>query len=184
MLRGAFRDEAAAVVAGLGTEVDDPIGFGDEVEIVFDNEHGVACVDEALDDADEFVHVGHVQADRGLLEDEEVGFTGAKGGTGILFQAGEEVRDEFDPLGLAAAEGGADLAEAEVIQAGVAESLEGAADFGVRGEELEGLGNAEIKDLGDVFAAVFDFEGLVVEAHPLAGFATDEGGREETHLEL
>ena len=38
-------------------------------------------------------------------------------------QTGEQVGDQFDALGFAAAEGGAGLAELQIVQAGVAERL-------------------------------------------------------------
>src|ERR1700721_4765825 len=41
-LGSALRDDAAAAVATLGAQIHDPIGFGHDVEIVFDDDHGVA----------------------------------------------------------------------------------------------------------------------------------------------
>jgi peptidoglycan/LPS O-acetylase OafA/YrhL len=43
----ALHDDVAAAVAAFGTEVDDPVGGLDDVEVVLDHEHGVALVDEA-----------------------------------------------------------------------------------------------------------------------------------------
>jgi DMSO/TMAO reductase YedYZ heme-binding membrane subunit len=58
----ALEHDAAAVVAGAGTEVDHPIGPGDDVEVVLDHDHRAATVDEPVEQADEVVDVGHVQA--------------------------------------------------------------------------------------------------------------------------
>jgi hypothetical protein len=43
----------AAAVAALGAEVDDPVGAFNDVEVVLDDEDGVAAVDEALEDDEE-----------------------------------------------------------------------------------------------------------------------------------
>ena len=47
-LRRAAGDDAAARVAAFGTDVDDPIGRFDDVQIVFHHQHGVARVDKLV----------------------------------------------------------------------------------------------------------------------------------------
>ena len=42
------------------------------VEVVLDDDDGVAFIDEAVEDVDESAHVGHVQADGRLLDEVEV----------------------------------------------------------------------------------------------------------------
>ena len=69
---GAGGDNFAAGVAAFGAEVNHPIGFGDEVEVVFDDEDGMAGIDEALEHLHKAFHIEHVQADGGFFEDEEV----------------------------------------------------------------------------------------------------------------
>ena len=71
----AFGDELAAVFAGLGAEVEDPVGAFDDVEVVLDDQQAVAGVDEALEDAEQALDVGEVEAGGGLVEDEELGLT-------------------------------------------------------------------------------------------------------------
>ena len=51
LLGRSLGDDRAAAVAALGTEVDDPVGRLDDVEVVLDHEHRVALVDEALQHA-------------------------------------------------------------------------------------------------------------------------------------
>ena len=58
----------AAAGAGFGPHVDDPVGLGHDVQIVFDHHHGVAGVDQPVQHVDEFLHVGHVQSHRGFIE--------------------------------------------------------------------------------------------------------------------
>jgi hypothetical protein len=55
--------------APTGAEVDDPVGLGDHVQVVLDEDDAVAGVHEAVQDADQAFDVGHVQAYGGLVED-------------------------------------------------------------------------------------------------------------------
>jgi hypothetical protein len=70
-------NDPAAGVAGLGAEIDDPVGLGDQVQVVLDHQDRMAGVDQAVQDADEALDVGHVQADGRLVEDVECRAIGA-----------------------------------------------------------------------------------------------------------
>ena len=101
---GALGDEVAAFGAGFGADVDEVVGFGEDVGVVFDDDDGVAFVDEAVEDADEAFHVGHVQADGGFFDGVEVALgvleaAQALGGGAAL--AGAEFGDELEALGFA-----------------------------------------------------------------------------------
>src|SRR5258706_12095680 len=63
-LRRRLGYHAAAAHAALGAEVDDPVGLGDDVEVVLDHDHAVAAVDQPVQHADQLLDVGHVQAHR------------------------------------------------------------------------------------------------------------------------
>ena len=65
----ALEDDAAAVVAGAGTEVDDPVGVSHHRLVVFDHDDRFACVDEAVEQAEQLIDVGEVQAGGGFVED-------------------------------------------------------------------------------------------------------------------
>lgn len=99
---GALEEEVAAEVAALGADFEEVVGFGDDVEVVLNDDDGVALINEAVEEADEFFAVGEVEADGGLFEDVEV-FRGEA--AGALFPCGEavdELADEFEALGFAA----------------------------------------------------------------------------------
>ena len=70
-LRRAARDDRAAAVSALRTEVDDMVRAFDHVEIVFDDDHGVAPVDEALQDVDESRDVVGRESRRRFVENVE-----------------------------------------------------------------------------------------------------------------
>ena len=71
LLGRALRDDAAAAFAAFGAEVDDPVGLLDHVEVVLDDQDGVAEVGEAIQDVEQFFYVVEVQAGGGLVQNVE-----------------------------------------------------------------------------------------------------------------
>ena len=59
LLGGAFAEDVATAATTFGTHVDDPVGLGDDVEVVLDDDDGVAAVDEAAE---------HMHEDADVLE--------------------------------------------------------------------------------------------------------------------
>ena len=108
---GAGCDDVAAVFACVGAEVDDPVCAFDHVEVVFDDENGVAAVNEAVEDFDENADVVKVQSRGGFVEEVK---RFARGGS-------RQFGCEFDALCFAAREGCGRLTEAEITQAHVGE---------------------------------------------------------------
>src|SRR5215468_7743468 len=107
----AHGDDGAAGGAAFGAEVDDPVGFLDDVEVVLDGDDGVATVDQAVEHADEAFDVGEVQAGGRLVEHVE------RRAARLL----AELVGELDALRLAAGERVAALAEREIAEADVGE---------------------------------------------------------------
>ena len=68
-----------AVDAAARSQVDHPVGGLDDVEVVFDHDHGVALVGEAVEDFEELADVLEVEAGGGLVEDVERLAGGAAG---------------------------------------------------------------------------------------------------------
>src|SRR3974377_2215297 len=62
LFRGTLRDDAAPALPAFGTEVDNPVGLLDDVQMVLDDEHGVAQIDEALENVEQLAHVVEMQA--------------------------------------------------------------------------------------------------------------------------
>ena len=62
LLGGADGDDFAAAVSAFGTHVDQPIGGLDDVQVVLDNQDGVAGGDQAVQDGDQLLDIGEVQA--------------------------------------------------------------------------------------------------------------------------
>src|SRR5882724_6846517 len=64
--------DAATAVAAFGTQINHPISLGDEVEIMFDDDDGMAGIYESLQDFHEPFYVRHVQANGRFLQEEQV----------------------------------------------------------------------------------------------------------------
>ena len=60
LFRCAGGDDLAAVVPALGSQVDDVVGGLDDVQIVLDHHHRVACVHQRLQHVDQLVHIRRV----------------------------------------------------------------------------------------------------------------------------
>ena len=77
---GALEHDRAAVVAGAGTEVDDPVGVGHHRLVVLDDDDRLAGVDEPVEQAEQLLDVGEVEAGGRLVEDVDVALLGHVGG--------------------------------------------------------------------------------------------------------
>lgn len=63
----ACGDDLAALLATARAHVDEVVGRGDHVEVVFDDDDGVAFVNELLEDAEQLDDVIGVQSNGGLI---------------------------------------------------------------------------------------------------------------------
>ena len=170
---GAFEDEPAAVVAGAGAEVDDPVGVRHDRLVVLDDDDRLAGVDEAVEQAEQVLDVGQVQAGGGLVEDVDVALLGHLGG-------------QLEPLPLAAGQGGERLAEGEVAEPDVGEPVQdlvGGRRFRLAvPEELLSLGHRHREHLGDVSAAERVLQHRRLEPLPLAFLAGGFDGRHDAQV--
>src|SRR5262245_43662971 len=64
-------DELAPSGAPFGAQVDDPVGPGDHVELMFDHNDRVSGIGQALEQVHQPRNIGRMQAGRGLVEDVE-----------------------------------------------------------------------------------------------------------------
>jgi hypothetical protein len=88
----AFGDDLTPAFAAFGAEVDDPVSIADDVEVVLDDDDGVAEVAEAVKDFEELAYVVEVEAGCGLIEEIE-------GAAGLALR---ELAGELHALGFSA----------------------------------------------------------------------------------
>src|SRR5580693_1656742 len=107
----ALEDDPPAVVTGIGSEVDDPVGVRhDRLVMLHDNDR-LARVDESVEQAEQLLDVGEVQPRGWLVEDVNATFLAQVGG-------------QLEPLALASGQRGERLTKAEVAKPDVGESFE------------------------------------------------------------
>src|SRR5262245_51656056 len=65
-------DDLSSSLAAVRSQVDHPVGGRDDIEVVLDDEHGIAEVGEAMKDGQKAIDIGEVKARSGLVQDIEV----------------------------------------------------------------------------------------------------------------
>src|ERR1051325_8016204 len=133
----------------------------------------MASVDQFLQDLDQPFYVGHVQTDCRFFQDEEIPLCGRLEKLALLFQTGQQMRNQFHPLRFAATERGTDLSELQVIESGIAKRFERASHFWSCGEEFECFLYTEVQDLGDISTVVINIKSLAIESRAAAHLARD-----------
>ena len=91
VLGRARRHHLTAAGAAFGTEVDDPVGRLDDIEVVLDDDHRVALLDEFAEHLEQLAHVFEVQPRGRLVEHVDA----------APVRSALELRGELHSLGLA-----------------------------------------------------------------------------------
>ena len=89
------------------------VGALDDVQVVLDDEHGVAGIHQALEHLQQLAHVLEMQARGGLVQDVE----------GLAALALLQLAGQLHALGLAARERRGGLAQADIAEAHVEQRL-------------------------------------------------------------
>ncbi len=173
LLGGTCGKDLSAATAAVGTEVDEVVGTLDDVEVVLDDDDGVALIDQALQHAEKDADVLEVQARGGLVEDVERAAGVALG----------ELGGEFHTLALAAGEGGGGLAELDVAETYVLQRLDLLEYGGLVLEELHGTVDGHVEHVGDALALEAHLERLAVVALAVTLLAGHHHVGQEIHLD-
>lgn len=153
-------DDLSAVVSGPGADVDDPVGRGDDVEVVLNHDERRSGIDKPVEQPDEPGDVGDVQSRSRLVQDDRA--------TG-----GSEFGGELESLTFAAREAGEGLSEGEVVESDVVEPGQFEPDGGLC-EVVDCVGDAHLEHVGDVLAGNLMFLGLWGEPSSFADFAAGD----------
>ncbi len=174
VFRGAGGDDLTAVLTAFGTHVDNPIGGFDDVEVMLDDDHGIAAIDELAKDFEQTADVVGVEASGWFVEDIE----------GLAGAAASELGGELNTLGFAAGESGGGLAELNIAETDFLNGFELRENSGDVDEEFNSFINRHVENLGNIFPFVLDFEGFVVVAAAVASGAGDVDVGEEVHFDF
>ena len=173
--------DATAACAAFGTEIDQPVCFGEHLEVVFDHEHRGTALHKPVHHLEQALHVRHVQADGGLVQQVQRLWT--PDGRRLALHAGE-FRHEFDALGFTTRECRAWLAQTQIAKPHLAQQFQRPRDGGMCFEEDRGIGDAHVEHLADAALAVAHFERFAVEARATALLAGHAHIGQEAHLYL
>ena len=170
-------EQLASAGASLRAEPDDPVGGGDDVGVVLDDDHGDAAVSGRAEHVQETIEVSGVESGGRLVDDEEIALAGRR-----------ELARELHALGLAAREPRRRLPECEVVEAERGERGQDPRRAEILAQELARLADAQAEDVGDVERASVQREahGERLRAEPAApaGLARQPGRQKEAVTEL
>ena len=76
----------ASIVSALRSKVNDIIGLFNDLHVVFDDDKGVVCIHQGLENGDKILDIRRMQAGSGLIKDVE-GSAGASLSTSISFNS-------------------------------------------------------------------------------------------------
>jgi len=188
----------AALVAGVGAEINHPIRGFNHIQIVLDDDDGVAASDQSLEDLEEDAHVVKMQAGGRFIEQEKGGvYIGVRG----LGKIGK-VAHELEALALAAGEGVDGLAKFEVAETDLLKEVQGLhrtlGMAGIReaGEEADDLIHGSVEDIAnghfgnvggrvrDGFRFDPDLQDVGAIAASVALGAADENIAKKLHLDF
>ncbi|CAM5197758.1 hypothetical protein CDEN61S_01756 [Castellaniella denitrificans] len=186
VVRRAFGDDAAALVAAFRPQVHDPVGGADHVQVVLDDQQRMAGGQQLAEGPHQAGDVVEVQAGGGLVEQQQAALQRPLGrprarGLG-------QVAGQLQALGLAARQGRHGLAQAHVFQAHVGQGRQAPLHVAQALEEVQRLAHGHVQDLVDRGAAaqVLDahFQDLGAEAVAVAVRAAQVHVRQELHFHV
>lgn len=168
-----FRDDAASSGASLGAQIDDPVSSLDQIQIVFDHNHRIASIDEALQYPEKQIDIVKMEAGGRFIQHIQR----------LTSRSFAELPRQLDALSFASRQRWRGLAEFEILQADIAEGLQFIDDLGEGGKMLEGLLDIEVEAIGDRLAFEENLEGSAVVSFGFACGAGDPKVGEELHVE-
>ena len=126
VFRSSGNHNLAAGVSTVGSEIDHVIGGLDHIEMVFDQKHRMAGIDETIQRVQQTLDVGEMQPRCRFVQDVDRVFAALD-----LAQFGRDL----DTLRLAAGEGCCGLAQREISKAEIVQDFDLLADWGIRGKK-------------------------------------------------
>src|SRR5688500_17644927 len=175
LVHAAHRHDASARLAGFRTQVDDPVGGGDRVDVVLDDDDGVAAVGEAAQHGDELAHFTAGQTRRRLIEDVDA--------MAALLARADQLARDLQALRFPAGQRRCGLADAQVAESDLLQLPQHLTESVFADEEAYSFIDREIEYLPDVEAFVRDLERLALVARAAADVARQEDVGEELHLD-
>lgn len=158
LFRCPFSHDEAASASPFWSQVDDPIGTLDDVQVVLHDQYRMSFFNETVEGGQELADIFEVKSGRGLVEDVE----------GMLLCLLADMGGELDTLCLTARKRRRGLPQGEVAQANLLEDAKLVDDGTLTLKELNRFVDGHIEDVVDVFALILDFEHIFLVAFAFA----------------
>ena len=156
-------------LASFRAQVDDPVGGFDHVQIVFNDDHRIAAIDQLVE---------HIQQQADIVE--------VKSGGRFVKQVERFARidsgqlgSQFDALGFAAGKRGGGLPQPQDSPAPLAAGCSAAERWHEVLEEASRFGDRHFQHIGDRLVSVLDLQSLAIEIVPHRIRRKSRRGREE-----
>ncbi len=174
IFRGAGHDDLATTRSPFGSQVDDPVRRFDHIQVVFDNQHGIAGFDESVQDIQQHLDIGKVET-RGRFVQEVQRLAGT---------AFDQFACQLDPLRFAAGECGGGLTQFEVVEPHIVQRLQLVADQRNVFEMVKCFLDIHLQHIGDRLAFVLHLQRFAIKPMSAADGAGDPHGGQEVHFQF
>ena len=104
-LRSTASDQLSSSLSAFRAQINDPVCFGNQIQLMFDYDHCMASVDQSGKDLCQAHDIYMVKPDGGFFQDEEFLCPGRSQTVSVRFEPAQEVGDQFESLGFTTAEG-------------------------------------------------------------------------------
>jgi len=173
-LGGAGGDQATAAGAAFGSQIDHPIGGLDDLQVVLDDDHGVAQLHQSVQEAQQFADVIEMETRRRLVQQIE----------SASRRALAKLASQLDTLRLTSRQGGGGLPQVDIPQPHLIERRENSFDRWDIAKRLPRLLDRQIENIGDIQPFVPHGQSLAIVPAPTAHLAGDIDIGQEVHLDL
>ena len=99
VFRSALGDDFTARFSAFGTEIDQVVRLGQDIQMVLNHHHGVTGFHQAMEKVNQTAHIGEMESDGGFFQKKEVmgRTTSATLGLGLIGGdlSGGQFRDQF-----------------------------------------------------------------------------------------
>ena len=172
LFRSPTYNHRPSSLSSLGADIEDMVGFSDDVEIVLDDHYGVSIVDQAMENLNQPGYVTWMKPNGGLLNQIEVALglpVFANAFVGGAADAPAQFSHQLKALGLAPRQGRTRLAKPKIACASIRQEAERPSDLDVSGEKVGGLRDRQVHDVANALAVVIDLQRrrIIAEASAL-----------------
>ena len=158
-----------AAAPSFRSEVDQPVGTADHVQVVLDDDQRMTRLQQLAQGPHQLGDVVEVQAGGRFVKQEQGAFPGQRlaTGGGALGGLGQETR-QLQSLGLPARERRHGLPQAHVLQTHIHNGLEGTDHLPVGPEELRGFAHRQLQHIGHIEHAPATLDAHLQHLGPVA----------------